>query len=142
MFSFIGNYFWSVQFLRQRALAAQCVAVGCAMLLLVYFGRMARFCTAVLLAAEACCAGCRQTVAGSTAPHDCPMRWQLHQQGRSPPFNPSACTWPCCACRTHYFYRLLGASYTFPAHNLNQARPACLECHESAAQRLDPARSS
>eukprot|EP00887_Chlorella_sp_A99_P005552 scaffold1.g5552.t1 len=23
---------------------------------------------------------------------------------------------------THYFYRLLGASYTFPAHNLNQAR--------------------
>lgn len=86
-------------------------------------------------------AGCRQTVAGSTAPHDCPMRWQLHQQGRSPPFNRSACTWPCCACRTHYFYRLLGASYTFPAHNLNQARPACLECHESAAQRLDPARS-
>lgn len=24
---------------------------------------------------------------------------------------------------THYFYRLLGASYTFPAHRLNQAWP-------------------
>lgn len=28
--------------------------------------------------------------------------------------------------RTHYFYRLLGASYTFPAHNLNQASGAQL----------------
>ena len=26
---------------------------------------------------------------------------------------------------THYFYRLLGAAYTFPAHQLNQARPCC-----------------
>ena len=98
--------------------------------------------TALLLAAEAYRG--RMQASGRRQPNTARLLLlqQQHQQGRCPTFHPSACTWPCYVCRTHYFYRLLGASYTFPAHNLNQARPACLECRGSAAQHLGPARAS